>query len=113
MVSPLIPVCVVAALFSIWAVARYFLVKSGCAKYEAQFSPEPVELDPVGDAALMGTHYWARMELFDLLQKGIVKQEEDKIKRTPKTPGPLSRIQKQILDQRQNRFLSTPKTRLG
>ena len=70
-------------------------------QYKAKFSADPIVLDPIEDAALMGQQYCVRMELFDLLQKGYVKQKTDKIKLTdlPRKPGDISAIQGKMLDE--------------
>jgi uncharacterized protein (TIGR04222 family) len=70
-------------------------------QYKAKFSADPIVLDPIEDAALMGQQYCVRMELFDLLQKGYVKQKTDKIKLTDisKKSGDISAIQKKMLDE--------------
>ncbi len=70
-------------------------------QYKAKFSTDPIVLDPIEDAALMGQQYCVRMELFDLLQKGYVEQKTDKIKLTdlPKKSGDISVIQEKMLDE--------------
>ena len=105
-------ICLIVTVgLSIYWVTRHRKQKEQKEQFDKRFSPEPVELDPIEDAALMGPHHWVRMELFSLVQKGYVETttregrrgstiEGFKLgSRSTSTDSTLSPVQKKILSQ--------------
>jgi len=98
MIPYLIFAVIIAAIASAGVVYSNSRKRAAREKFEAQFPPDAIELDPIADAPLMGEHYWMRIELFDLLQKGYVRLEDDQIKCTGKAQGEnLSEVQQLML----------------
>ena len=80
MVPYLIFAVIIAAVATAGVVYSHYQKRSVRKQFEAQFPSAPIVLDPVGDAPLMGEHYWLRLELFDLLQKEYVGLDGEEIK---------------------------------
>ena len=68
----IISIIISVSLSAYW-IHQHSQKKKERVQFEERFSDEPVELDPIEDAVLTGPHHWARLELFDLMQKGYVE----------------------------------------
>ena len=64
---------IISVACSVYLIKQNSRRKEPLVLYEKRFSLDPVELDPIEDAALMGAHHLVRMEFFDLIQKGYVQ----------------------------------------